>query len=142
VKRGGSILDKLLMRQARRYMGANTGVNVFKKVGAVTEKVINATKTTPILAGIQPPFKQSTGSAQFYYTESLHLIPDNIVYQVRMPLKLAGSEKSRKYSDIVDKEILKYLELKLPHNLFDPEKGHTLDITVKQLRQMLYAPSK
>ena len=59
-----------------------------------------------------------------------------------MPLKLAVSEKSRKYNDIVDKEILKYLELKLPHNLFDPAKGHNLDITVKQLRQMLNAPNK
>lgn len=141
-KRGGSLLEKLLFRQSKRYMGVNTGAQFFKTVGAVTEKTINATKTTPIFAGVQPPFKKTTGRAQFYYGESLHLIPDNIVYQIRMPLRLAESEKSKKYSDVVDKEILKYLELKLPHNLFDPEKGHTLDITVKQLRQMLNAPNK
>jgi hypothetical protein len=141
-KRGGGILERILMRHSRRYMGANTGAKVFKNVGAATEKVINATKTTPIFSGIQPPFKKTTGRAQWYYGESLHQVSDNVVYQVRMPLKFAESEKSKKYSDVVDKEILKYLELKLPHNLFDPENGHSLDITVKQLRQMLNAPGK
>ena len=33
-KRGGNIMEKLLLRQARRYMGANTGSKVFRKVGA------------------------------------------------------------------------------------------------------------
>ena len=29
-KRGGNIMEKLLMRQARRYMGANTGAKMSK----------------------------------------------------------------------------------------------------------------
>ena len=33
-KRGGNIMEKLLLRQARRCMGANTGAKVFRKVGA------------------------------------------------------------------------------------------------------------
>ena len=33
-KRGENIMEKLLLRQARRYMGANTGAKVFRKVGA------------------------------------------------------------------------------------------------------------
>jgi len=139
LKQGKKVGEKVLHNTAKRYIGINAGIRFFKRAGQISESITNKIRTKPIMAGTKPMIKQTPGRAQFYYTEGLHLIPDNILYQVRMPNTLAGSEPSKKYNDVVDKEIIKYLQMKLPHNLFDPEKGHTLDLTVKQVRQMLRA---
>jgi len=114
-------------------------IQFYKKFGKIGNKVMGMLKLEPILKGVPVPFKQTPGRAQYYYTETLHLIPDSILYQIKMPSKFAQSEESKKYNDIVEREIIKYLEHKFKHNLFDPKNGLNLDLTVMQVKYLLKA---
>ena len=120
----------------------NATLQFYKRFGIFTEKLLTKFQTQPILKGMSVMSKQTPGRAQYYYSETLHLIPESVYYRIRMPKTFAGALDSKKYEDVVEKEILKYLEDRLSHNLFEPEKGVHLDLTVRQVRQMLRASEK
>ena len=117
----------------------NSIVNFYKRLGRGTTKAMDYLSFQPIFKGVNVPLKQTPGRAQYYYPESLHLIPDNIVYKVRMPLKIAGMEDSKKYEDIVQTKVLEYLKSNFEYNLYDPEKGLHLDMTIGELRHLTRA---
>lgn len=117
----------------------NRVVNFYKKFGKSSNKVMGLLKLEPVFKGVPVPFKQTPGQHQYYYSETLHLIPGSILYQIRMPNRYAVGTESTKYSDIVEKEILKYLEQKVPHNLFSPKDGLNLNITIKQAKHLVEA---
>ena len=100
------------------------------------EKAIKWCTFNPIFKGVKPPMTQTPGRAQYYYPETLHLIPDNILYKVRMPLKIAGMEDSKEYEDVVKEKTIDYLKSKFSHNLFDPEKGFHLNLTIGDIRHL------
>jgi hypothetical protein len=120
----------------------NATLQFYKRFGIWTEKIMAKFQTQPILKGMSVMSKQTPGRAQYYYSETLHLIPESVYYRIRMPKTLAGALDSKKYEDVVEQEVMKYLETRLPHNLFEPEKGLHLDLTVRQVRQMLRASEK
>lgn len=120
----------------------NRVITFYKRFGLASENFLSKFKTTPIMKGVPVWFKQTPGRAQYYYSENLHLIPENILYQIRRPNRIAISEESTKYNKEVETEIIKYLEKRVSHNLFDPEKGLNLDLTVEQARQLLRASEK
>ncbi len=117
-------------------------LHFYKRFGVSSRKVLDKISWQPILKGVKVPLKQTPGRAQYYYPETLHLHPQNIIWKVRLPQKLAASEESKKYDDIVEKEVMKYLQSKLPQNLFGPDEGINLDLSVEQIRQMLRASEK
>ena len=117
----------------------NRLINFYKRVGKGSKTVTGMLKMEPIFKGVPVPFKQTPGRAQFYYTEAYHLIPESILYQIRMPSKYAEGVESTKYNDEVEAEVLKYFEQKVAHNLFDPRGGLSLDLTVDQARQLTRA---
>lgn len=117
----------------------NRVVNFYKKFGKAGNKVMGLLKLEPVFKGVPVPFKQTPGRHQYYYAETLHLIPESILYQIRMPSRYAVSVESTKYNDIVEKEILKYLDQKVPHNLFSPKAGLNLDLTIKQAKHLVEA---
>lgn len=117
----------------------NSTLKFYKKMGKATEKFAKLTSFDPIFKGVSVPIKQTPGRAQYYYADTIHLIPESIYYKVRMPKTFAGSIDSKKYEDVVEKEVLNFLKLNLSHNLFDPEKGLHGDLTVEQIKQMMHA---
>jgi hypothetical protein len=117
----------------------NRVINFYKRFGKSGRKALNMLKCEPVFKGVPVPFKQTPGRAQYYYAETLHLIPESILYQVRMPSKYADSTESTKYVDVVEAEILKYFDQKVSHNLFDPRSGMNLDLTIDQARQLTRA---
>jgi hypothetical protein len=120
----------------------NSLLKFYKKSGRAVELINKKTTFEPFLKGMSVPFKQTPGRAQYYYSETLHLIPESIYYKIRMPSKIAMSAQSKEYEDVVEKEVLKYLESKLPYNLFDPDQGLNTDLTIGQVRQMMRASEK
>lgn len=120
----------------------NPLIRFYKRAGKNAEKFFKATSTTPIFKGVSVPLKQTPGRAQYYYPETYHLIPEHILYKVRMPLKLAASEESTKYNDVVEQKVIEYLESKFGKNLFSPERGFNEDTTIGEIRYMLRASEK
>ena len=95
-------------------------------------------ETEPILKGFEMPLKQTPGKVQYYYPENIHTVPQSILHKVNMPEVLPMSLESKKYIEEVEKEVLKYFE-RVPHNLFDPDEGINLDLTIGQARQLMKA---
>lgn len=114
----------------------NQVINFYRRSGKRTSRVLESLSHGPIFKGITPPITQTPGRAQYYYPETVHLIPDSVLYKVRMPLKIASMEDSKKYQDVVQEKTLEYLKQRFAYNLFDPERGFHLDMTIKQLRQL------
>lgn len=114
----------------------NQVINFYKRSGKKASKILDSLQHGPIFKGIKPPLTQTPGRAQVYYPESLHLVPESILYKVRLPSKLAGLEDSKKYEDIVQEKTLEYLQNRFTHNLFDPAKGFHLDLTISEIRQL------
>lgn len=121
----------------------NSILSFYRRSGKATQRVFDAfQKKEPIFKGVKVPLKQTPGRAQYYYAETLHLIPESIYYKVRMPLRFAESDPSKKYNDVVEEHVIKYLKERYSHNLFNPENGLNLDLTIGQLRQMSRASEK
>jgi hypothetical protein len=59
-----------------------------------------------------------------------------------MPLKLARSEESTKYNDLVQEKVVAFLESKFGKNLFGPDQGFHEDTTIGEIRYMLRASEK
>lgn len=110
----------------------NRVISFYRRFGKATDKVMNKLSFSPVFKGVPVPFKQTPGRAQYYYTETLHLVPENILYQIKMPTRFAMSQSSKKYDDVVEAEVTKYLQKKIPFNLYSPKDGVTLDMTVAQ----------
>lgn len=121
----------------------NSLLHFYKRFGIASKKVAEKLqKKTPVFKGMKPILKQTPGRAQYYYADTLHLIPESVLYKIRMPKIIPISQESTIYNDVVDKHIVKYLEHKFDANLFAPGQGLNLDLTVGQVRQMLRASEK
>lgn len=117
-------------------------LSFYKRFGQRTQNAMERMTTQPIFKGVTPPLKQTPGRAQWYYPETNHLIPENILYQVRMPATFARPKASKQYDAEVQGKIIDYLKAKFSHNLFDPEKGFHLDLTVGEIKQMMRASNR
>lgn len=117
-------------------------LSFYKRFGQRTKNAMEKMTTQPIFKGVTPPLKQTPGRAQWYYPETNHLIPENILYKVRMPATFARPKASKKYDVEVQDKIIDYLKAKFTHNLFDPEKGFHLDLTVGEIKQMMRASNR
>lgn len=120
----------------------NQVINFYKRSGRRTQRILDAMKMEPIFKGVTPPIQQTPGRAQTYYPETLHLIPDSVLYKVRMPSRYAQSEDSKKYEDVVQQKTLEFLKSRFGYNLFDPEKGFHLDLTVGEIKKLAFASQK
>lgn len=117
----------------------NRALTFYKKFGRVTDKLCRTLVWNRENLKVNVVMKQTPGRHQYYYTETLHLLPEDIVFKVRMPSRYALSVESKKYDNLVEKEIINYLEKRVGVNLFDPAGGLHLDLTVKQAKEMIKA---
>lgn len=114
----------------------NQVINFYKRSGKRASKILDSLNHGPVFKGVKPPITQTPGRAQYYYPETLHLIPESILYKIRMPSRYAMMVDSKQYEDVVQEKTLEYLQNKFSHNLFDPEKGFHLDLTIAEVRQL------
>lgn len=86
--------------------------------------------TSFIKEGVIPLIPQTPGRHLFYTVDNEPHIPHEIRFKIRMPVKWAQSEFSKKYLPDVEQNVLTFLKEAYGYNTLNPSRGFDLEMTV------------